>query len=250
MGAGQFDGDAREASGSSPDAPVRPGSARVSHQDHGWTVGEGESLSVGRQSTSDIRIGSPDPGPEDLGVSRRAATLSYAQGRIWIRNDSTSLPVFVRPAVGQEHVLESRGDMVSVAGSRVEVAFEGQIRTYRVEIELHGEVTAEDAQGPETAAPATQAALPLTERERRLLAALCEPLLTGSGREARPASYRQVAERLGLSDHTVRNALDALREQLLNIGIPGMIGAEAKDNLARYAVRSGSVTPSDLELLE
>jgi len=224
--------------------------ALISYERLRWALAEGESLSVGRQSTCDIRVGSPDPGPEDLGVSRRATTLSHAQGRIWIRNDSTSLPVFVHPATGQEYVLEQRGDVVSVAGSVVDVVLEGQIRTYRITVELPEGTALEDAEGPTTHAPATQAALPLTPRERRLLVALCEPMLTTSGREARPASYRQVADRLGLSDHTVRNALDALREQLVEIGIPGMIGSEAKDNLARYAVRSGSLTRADLELLE
>jgi DNA-binding Lrp family transcriptional regulator len=74
--------------------------------------------------------------------------------------------------------------------------------------------------------------------------------LRSAGPNARPATYREIASRLALSEHTVRNALDALREQLLMIGIPGMIGPEAKDNLARYAVRSGSITPDDLHLLD
>ena len=213
------------------------------------SLADGESLSIGRQSSCEIRIGSPDEGPEDLGVSRRAATISLAQGRIWIRNDSTTLPVFVRPFVGQEYVLEGRGDMLSLTEPSIDVAFEGQVRSYKIRVEMPSAVEAQDAESPVTVAPATQSALPLTARERRLLAALCEPLLTGSGRDAQPASYRQIAGRVGLSEHTVRNALDALRERLASVGIPGMFGAEAKDNLARYAVRSTSVTPADLELL-
>jgi DNA-binding CsgD family transcriptional regulator len=246
----QFEVDSSAETRFPSNAAFKAGTALISYQKLRWALAEGESLSIGRRSTCDICIGSPDPGPEDLGVSRHAATLSHAQGRIWIRNDSTSLPVFVRPAIGQECVLESRGDMVSIAGSVIDVVLEGQIRAYRLTIELPETITPEDAAGPTTLAPETRAALPLKPRERRLLTALCEPLLTASGHEARPASYRQMADRLGLSDHTVRNALNALREQLLSVGIPGMIGPEAKDNLARYAVRSGSVTPADLELLQ
>ena len=214
-----------------------------------WILSDGDTVSVGRQSTCDIRVGSTEPGPEDLGVSRRAASLIHAGGRIWVRNESNSLPVFVRPAVGHGYVLERRGDTVSLSGSEVEVVLEGQIMAYRLTVQLPSGLNDGESDGPATVAPATRSTLPLTSRERKLLTALCEPLLTPSGRESRPASYREVADRLGLSDHTVRNALDALRERLISIGIPGMVGSDAKDNLAYYAVRSGSVTPADLALL-
>ena len=229
---------------------IKYGTALVSMGRHRWVLGDGESISIGRQSACDVRIGGSEPGPEDLGVSRRAATLSHAQGRIWIRNDSTTQPLHVLPDVGEGYVLEHRGDMVSLAESRVDLVVEGQVLTYRVTVELPAGATPRDPDEPATISPATMGALPLKPRERRLLAALCEPLLTGSGRQARPASYREIAARLHLSDHTVRNQLDALRDELLRRGIPGMIGPDAKDNLARYAVRSGSVTPSDLTALE
>lgn len=228
---------------------VKHGTALVSMGRDRWVVGDGESISIGRQSSCEVRIGAGDPGPEDLGVSRRAATLSHAQGRIWIRNDSTTQPVRVQPDAGEGYVLD-RGDMVSLAESRVDLVVEGQVKTYRITVELPVGTARRDEDEPVTVSPATQGALPLKPRERRLLAALCEPLLKGSGRQARPASYREVAARLRLSDHTVRNQLDALRDELLRRGIPGMIGPDAKDNLARYAVRSGSVTPSDLTALE
>jgi hypothetical protein len=225
----------------------KPGTALVSYQKLRWTLSNGESVSVGRQSSCEIRVGSPELGPEDLGVSRRAATLSHAQGRMWIRNDSTTQPVFVRPVIGQGYVLERRGDTVSLAESMIEIVLEGRVMTYRLTVDLPEGATPGGGDEPVTMAPMTQAALSLKPRERRMLAALCEPMLTASGQKAvRSATYREMAARLGLSDHTVRNQLDALREQLLQIGIPGMIGSEAKDNLARYAVRSGSITQADI----
>jgi hypothetical protein len=223
--------------------------AVAEYENQRWVLADGESLTIGRQSTRDIRIGGVDPGPQDLGVSRHAATISYTQGRLWVRNESTHLPLLVRPALGQEFVLERRGDIVSLADPATTVVLEGQIRTYQVTIRIPDAAPDDKGFGPPTLAPATQAALSVNPRERRLLAALCEPLLRSSGPNARPATYREIASRLALSEHTVRNALDALRERLLMIGIPGMIGPEAKDNLARYAVRSGSITPEDLELL-
>jgi hypothetical protein len=138
---------------------------------------------------------------------------------------------------------------VSLADPATTVVLEGQIRTYQITVRIPHPAPQDKADEPPTLAPATQAALSVNPRERRLLAALCEPLLKSAGPNARPATYREIASRLALSEHTVRNALDALREQLLIIGIPGMTGPEAKDNLARYAVRSGSITSRDLDLL-
>ncbi len=223
--------------------------ASVSFREQRWEISEGQSLSIGRQSSCDVQVGARSPGPEDLGVSRRAATVSSALGRIWFRNDSTSQPVFIRPAVGKGYVLDHRGDMISLGDARVELVLEGQIMAYRLTVQLPGGTPTPDHEEPLTLSPATRGQLPFTERQRRLVAALCEPLLIGTGWDRRPASYRQIAEVLGLSEHYVRNQLDELRESLVDMGIPGMIGPEAKDNLAYYAVRSASVTVADVAVL-
>lgn len=226
---------------------VKPMGVDVRYGQLRWSLGDGGSLSVGRQSGCDIRVGSASPGPEDLGVSRRAATLSYAQGRVWIRNDSATQAVYVRPCVGAEHVLDRRGDIVSVAAESLDVVIEGQVLTYRLVVELTGEAPIPGYEEPETVSPVTRAALPLTARERQLLTAVCEPLLVPSAHRARPASYREAAARLGLSEHTVRNQLDELRNRLAQMGIPGLFGPEAKDALARYAVRSCSITVAHID---
>jgi hypothetical protein len=229
--------------------PVQQG-AIVTLGGRRWDLPEGRSLRIGRQSTCDVKIGAADPGPEDLGVSRLAATVSHAQGRVWIRNESTSQPVRIRPDQGGDYVLDRRGDMISLGDLWLEVVLDGQIRRYTVVVEVPASDRAgERADDQPTASPSTQASLPLTPRERHLLTAVCEPLLV-SGGSRRPASYREAASRLGLSDHTVRNQLDAMRSRLGDLGIPGMLGPDAKDELARYAVRSGSITPADLDHLD
>jgi hypothetical protein len=149
--------------------------------------------------------------------------------------------------VGAEHVLDRRGDIVSVAAESLDVVIEGQVLTYRLVVELTGEAPIPGYEEPETVSPVTRAALPLTARERQLLTAVCEPLLVPSAHRARPASYREAAARLGLSEHTVRNQLDELRNRLAQMGIPGLFGPEAKDALARYAVRSCSITVAHID---
>src|ERR1700674_3083554 len=101
--------------------PVEP-SARVTFHDDDWILGDGESLSFGRQSSCPLRVGAPDAhGPEDLGVSRQAGTLIHAQGSVWVRNDSTTQPLYVHSPIRGEQVLESRGDMLALAEPQLEL---------------------------------------------------------------------------------------------------------------------------------
>ena len=212
-----------------------------------WKLSDGESLLVGRGTSCDVRIGAPVPGPEDLGVSRRAATLTFAAGQLWVRNDSSTQPLYVHPATRPPRLLDHRGETVSFSDQKLDIVVEGRVLTYQVSVEVMVATTGQEEEGPPTLSPATESRLPLLPRERRLVAALCEPLLTGMA--PRSASYNQVAERLGLSRHTVRNQLDLLRARLAVLGVAGMVGQEAKEALAKCAVRSRSVTLTDLGAL-
>jgi hypothetical protein len=97
---------------------------------------------------------------------------------------------------------------------------------------------------------ATQYLLEFTPAERRILTALCEPLLVDRGDKAKPASYAQAAERVFLSRSRVENCVADLVKKFAAAGVPNLEGPEAKDHLCRYAVRSGSIVEADLRLLE
>jgi hypothetical protein len=94
----------------------------------------------------------------------------------------------------------------------------------------------------------------LSPAQYRLLVALCEPVLRPAAGDARPATYRQVGEVLGRQPGYVRNAFRQIRETLAGAGVPGLvqdderIGAEEDFRLplARWAVRTGTVTVADL----
>jgi hypothetical protein len=227
-------------------------SAVVTFLDGEWLLRDGESLSFGRQSSCALRVGNADsPGPEDLGVSRRSGTLIHARGSLWVRNDSATQPLYVHSPVRGEQVLELRGDMLSLAEPRLEVVLKGRVLTHRISVELEParlvDGVEDDAPGT---SPPTVVTLQLSDRERRHLAAVCEPLLTRTGADVRPATYAEAAARLGLARNTVRNSLDGLRRRLFDAGVPGMDSPDAKDTLARYAVRSHTIAWVDLELLE
>ena len=130
---------------------------------------------------------------------------------------------------------------------RVTVQLRGRIRTHDVQIELEAVPDLGSTRPIPTDGPATQYLLEFTNAERRILTALCEPLLTARGDQARPASYAQAAERLFLSRSRVENCIADLVKKYASAGVPGLEGPEAKDNLCRYAVRSGSISQADLE---
>jgi len=104
--------------------------------------------------------------------------------------------------------------------------------------------------------------LDIPDAQRRYLAALCDPILTGVGARTAPATYREIAERCGVSPKTVRNSLDSLRQILsLEYGIPGLahLGDSSEEApgtvnflsaLAAWAVHSGTINLHDLEAID
>ncbi len=221
--------------------------ASVSHGSNTVTIEDSGRVRIGRSSVCDLQVGNGDDGPEDLGVSRTAATVSLQDGRLWVRNDSGSQPLYLVPETGPTRVLENQDEIASLPIDRVTVQLRGRIRTHEVQVELEISPSLGDTRPIPTDGPATQYLLEFTNAERRILTALCEPLLIARGDQARPASYAQAAERLFLSRSRVENCIADLVKKYASAGVPGLEGPEAKDNLCRYAVRSSSIGAADLE---
>jgi hypothetical protein len=92
----------------------------------------------------------------------------------------------------------------------------------------------------------------LTSAELRLLAALCEPLLRGRDDEAVPATYRAIAVRPGCA-RPRGHRVPRLRRQLSEAGVPAAgrePDADVRGRLADWALRTGTVTPEHLVLLD
>ena len=114
-----------------------------------------------------------------------------------------------------------------------------------------------------TAGETVTAPVRFTPGQTRVLAALCAPLLTRTGPGAVPATYTQIAARLGLRPGYARNVLKAVRESLSGYGIPGLTAddfpADGPDEhaagdrfrweLARAALRNGWVGEHDVAAL-
>ena len=101
---------------------------------------------------------------------------------------------------------------------------------------------APEAPGATVAADSTEAALALTEAQRRVLVALCRPY--GSGESfATPATNRAIAEEAHLSVDGVKGHLRVLFERY---GLTALPQNEKRAKLAEAALRSGAVRPRDL----
>jgi hypothetical protein len=93
-----------------------------------------------------------------------------------------------------------------------------------------------------TAAADTLMKVAVSPAQRRVLVALCEPFVDASSTVS-PPTNPQIAEQLNLSIPAVKNHLRALFQRF---GIDDLPQNEKRARLARVALESGTVFPSDL----
>ena len=223
----------------------------VRYGNDAWELHPGDTLTFGRGSGCDIRL------TDDQHLSRRAGALLGQDGYLVIRNDSTSKPIVLRPPVGEDRVIEPAAATTSLP-----------LRHFDLVLYAAGGVPVVlnvDA-GPPPPAPnwlpggpsgTVTAPITLSPTQRRVLLALCEPMLTLRGPAARPATYAEIGQRLDLKPGYVRNVVKTLRESLTGHGLAGL-SDDAQDAavddfrraLAQWAVRSAWINPEQLSELD
>jgi hypothetical protein len=217
-------------------------------------VPPGQEVTVGRSRACDLRIAYE---PEDDHVSRHTATLRVMADCVLIRNASSSKLITLRPPTGAARTIEPGAATTSLPWRQFDVVITGRFgRDYVVHVDARGLPPSRSELEEEESDSSPTVVVPpivLTPAQRRLLTALCEPLLTRSGQEASAATYRQVAERVGRRPGYVRNVFKQVREKLDSHGVPGLVSRERPDAaedfrlpLAMWAIRSGTITHADL----
>ena len=225
-----------------------------------WRLRRGDVLTLGRSPSCQVQL------PDDDHLSRHAGTLRVLRDCVLVRNDSASKPLVLRPPAGEDRVVEPGAAITSLPYGRFAVVFSGRGGTpVQVDVDAstisHG-VAARDA-ATATAGETVTAPVRFTPGQTRVPAALCAPLLTRTGPGAVPATYTQIAARLGLRPGYVRNVLKTIRESLSGHGIPGLTaddlladepdehaaGDRFRWELARAALRSGWVGEHDVAAL-
>lgn len=234
-----------------------------------WWLATGRQLTFGRASDRDIRFARD---PEDDFVSRRAGVLVGMTDGVLVRNESGTQSLLLQAFPGPETVIPPGAAMATLPHDFVRLVVPGRHGArYSMTIDTRPIRADADAAGGSGAAPCPASPIgrrtrtqvgKLSDREMRLLAALCEPLMTLSGPAAAAASYRQIAVRTGSTRATVKTCLDALRMRLSDAdGIPGLRGGDRVEDqedsvgwsylpaLAAWAVNSRVVTLASLDLL-
>jgi hypothetical protein len=222
----------------------------------------GEELSFGRGEDRDIRIGYA---PRDDLVSRAAGVILGLDDGALVRNTSRTQSLRFVAMPGPWFPLRPGMAVGTMPHRQVRLEVLGRYgRVYPLHLDLRG-LAVPDRGRPEAHPRSTSSTAygpdQLSPRELRLLAALCEPLLTLAGSE--PSSYREIAERLGgtATASSVRTGLNRLRNRLADeYGIPGLRSdedtwSEGRDAthfvaaLAQWAIDTGQVDAGSTMLL-
>ena len=221
-----------------PDATVR-----VSHHGTERKLFRGDTLTFGRGRDCTVRL------PNDSHISRTAGSITVLEDCVLIRNHSDTKPFVIRPVAGEDHVIEPGAAATSLPHRRLQIVIAGMVgTTVHLDLDVSGVTTAAgppDITSPATEVVTTTTPFPLTPAQRRVVEALCAPMLNRRGADAAPATYQQIGMLLSLSPQYVRNVIQTVRETLTGHGVPDLVnddptrpGADFRWSLARYAIRN------------
>jgi hypothetical protein len=224
----------------------------VMYESQTWRVRPGEPFTFGRALACSAELPALD-----RGVSRNAGSFRYHGGSWWLHNDSSSAMLCVLGDRGFRADLPP-GLQVPLLQWHAKVTVTGVLGIYTLRLRLPD---LDDASDPAEQAPAavvaedcavtsTRYRAPLTGSDRLVLAARFEAYLTWrhAGAPA-PASARDAAERIGWQAHTVAKRCENIRGRYARLGVPGLRGPRALEQLALLLVSTGELTAADLRLL-
>jgi len=201
-------------------------------------------------------------------VSRSAGRLVFEQGTWWLRNDSSSAVLYVSGDRGFRVDLPP-GMRAPVQQWHAKIWLQGLLDSYTLRLRLPDldDAPGQDpgtGQSPGTGqgggipvsptgehlVTSTRRRPPLSGSDRLILAARFEDYLdwrhTGP---AAPRSAKQTAERIGWQPHTVAKRCENIRDRYSRLGVPGLRGPRALDELAMLLISTGELTAGDLRRL-
>jgi hypothetical protein len=223
-----------------------------------WRVRPDERFTFGRAKTCNAVL--PN---EDRGVSRNAGSFEWRSGSWWLANASASSMLYLSGDLGFRADIPP-GMALPLQQWHAKVRLDGILDSYTLRIRLPDLDDDEDADEdadttppeasievmPERTVTSTKLRAPLNEADRLVLAARFEEYLTWkhSG-AASPRSARETAERIGWQPHTVSKRCENIRNRYVRIGVPGLRGPRALEELAALLISTGELTTDDLRRL-
>lgn len=227
---------------------VSAGRLTVGLGDRHFELHEGEELTFGRSQQATVCLD-----PSDLGISRLAGSLKAESGVWWLVNRSTVRPLEVVDDVGIRTVLPPER-RVALVGP-VTVIVEGATRRHALTIDMPEPPEGSGRSSsplPAVEGSPTRAAsdVSITPADKLALVALFSGYLESFPRyDPHPKSYAEAAARLAWPRTTLVKRVEYLRTRLTNAGVPNLLGENALQHLAEWALATGLVTRADLELL-
>ncbi|MFI5609775.1 hypothetical protein [Amycolatopsis sp. NPDC051903] len=230
-----------------------PGTIFVLGQSGGLSSGPGEGRQIvfGRgHAAVHLVLGEDDPR-----VSRRQGTLTYEDGRWQLRNTGR-LPIRI-----SHHPLNPGDGPFPLADGYTQVLIRTGERQHLLEIHIAGREREHPLARDEVTRPPLT--WPLSDEERLVLTALGRQYLEQHP-AARPLSWREVTEVLaelqpaaGWTAKRVEHRVAQVRTRLSRSGIAGLtgeevgepVGAQLNHNLLEELLRSNSLVPRDLALI-
>ena len=192
-------------------------------------------------------------------LHRHFLELTYSKEIWWLCNVGSRLCATVADDAGTMQAWLAPGARLPLVVGRTNAFFTAGPTTYALSIEVSppGFAPAAATAGDSESGRTTLGRIALTTDQRRLLAALAEPLLSGasSGR-SEISSSGELARRLGWTMTRLNRKLDNVCEKLARQGVrglhgaPGELASNRKARLAEYAVSTRIVTRADLDLLD
>jgi hypothetical protein len=219
-----------------------------------WRVPSTDRCTFGRATTCDIVLPNGD-----RGVSRNAGSFHFQHGTWWLSNSSASSMLYVTGDLGFRADLPP-GMRLPLQQWHAKVRLDGVITSYVLRLRIPDLDDETDAGGggdesmpepaPSRLVTSTKLRAPLNASDRLVLAARFEEYLTWkhSGAAA-PRSAREAAARIGWEPHAVAKRCENIRNRYLRIGVPGLRGPRALEELAALLISTGELTPEDLRRL-
>jgi predicted component of type VI protein secretion system len=216
-----------------------------------WRAKPAQRLTVGRASTCDIVL--PN---EDRGVSRNAGSLDWRHGAWWLTNSSASSMLYLTGDLGFRADIPP-GMGLPLQQWHAKVRLDGVLDSYALRMRLPDLDEADEDEGaagaelvPERQVTITRLRAPLGDADRLVLAARFEDYLTWkhSG-VAVPRSARDAAARIGWDAHALSKRCENIRNRYVRLGVPGLRGPRALEELAALLISTGELTTDDLRRL-
>jgi hypothetical protein len=226
-----------------------PTTATVEFCGERYAVGSGEPLVIGRDGRLAI-----DDNPY---LHRNFLQVSDQDSLWWLTNLGSRLTATVADEQGMMQAWLAPGARLPLVFERTFVWFTAGATAYEFEIVLADPPFVPVASEPVEVGQTTVGRMTFTPDQKRLIVALCEPVLRRGDRGAGAVpTSAQAATRLGWQLTRFNRKLDNVCQKLARAGIrglhgePGRLAVNRRARLVEYALAARLVQKTDLELLD